>query len=83
MVVRVLSHCVLSGTASSAAPDGVGALTSATKSAIVKSISCPIPDITGISMEEMARATTSSLKDQRSSSDPPPRVNIRRSHSLR
>jgi len=29
------------GTASSAAADGVGALRSATKSAIVKSVSCP------------------------------------------
>ena len=36
------------GTAISAAPVGVGALKSATKSAIVKSISCPTALITGI-----------------------------------
>ena len=37
------------GTASSAAADGVGALKSATKSAIVKSVSCPTAEITGSS----------------------------------
>ena len=35
--------------ASSAAADGVGALKSATKSAIVKSVSCPTAEIIGIS----------------------------------
>ena len=37
------------GTASSAAAEGVGALKSAAKSAIVKSVSCPTADIMGIS----------------------------------
>ena len=36
-----------SGTASSAAAEGVGARRSATKSAMVKSVSCPIAEITG------------------------------------
>ena len=39
----------MSGTANSAAADGVGALKSATKSAIVKSVSCPTAEIIGIS----------------------------------
>ena len=41
-------HALRSGATSSAAPEGVGARASATKSAMVKSISCPIPDTTGI-----------------------------------
>ena len=36
------------GTASSAAADGVGALKSATKSEIEKSVSCPTAEIIGI-----------------------------------
>ena len=39
----------MSATASSAAAEGVGALKSATKSAIVKSVSCPTAEIIGIS----------------------------------
>src|SRR5439155_740617 len=54
-------------------PPGVGARRSATKSAIVKSTSWPTPEITGAFEATIARATTSSLKAQRSSSEPPPR----------
>jgi len=61
------------GTANSAAPVGVGALKSATKSAMVKSVSCPTADITGIFDEKIARATISSLNAHNSSIDPPPR----------
>ena len=60
------------GTASSAAADGVGALRSATKSAIVKSVSCPTADIIGISESYIALATISSLNGHKSSKDPPP-----------
>ena len=38
---------LMSGTESSAAADGVGALRSETKSQIVKSVSCPTADIIG------------------------------------
>ena len=38
----------MSGDIISAAADGVGALKSATKSEIVKSVSCPIAEIIGI-----------------------------------
>ena len=62
-----------SSTASSAAAEGVGALKSATKSAMVKSVSCPTAEITGVLHSKIARATISSLKAQRSSMDPPPR----------
>ncbi len=67
------------GAAFSAAALGVGSRRSATKSAIVKSISCPTPDITGMEQAAMARATTSSLKAQRSSMLPPPRAMMTRS----
>ena len=60
----------------SAACDGVAARTSATKSAMVVSVSWPIAAITGTGHAAIARATTSSLKAQRSSSDPPPRPTI-------
>ena len=40
--------CLISGTASSAAAEGVAALKSAVKSEIVKSISWPTAEITGI-----------------------------------
>ena len=78
-----LSHSRWSGTASSAACDGVGARKSATKSAIVKSISWPTPTMIGSFRAAIARATTSSLNDQRSSSEPPPRVRISTSQSAR
>jgi hypothetical protein len=53
---------------------GVGALTSATKSAMVKSVSWPTPLITGMAHAATARARSSSLKLQRSSMLPPPRT---------
>ena len=62
-------------TTSSAAAEGVDARTSATKSVMVKSVSWPTPEITGISESAMARATISSLKAHKSSSEPPPRAN--------
>ena len=55
------------GTARSAAADGVGARRSATKSAIVKSVSWPTAEITGTRQAGIARATGSSLNAQ----DPP------------
>ena len=63
-----------SGAKSSAAAVGVGARLSATKSLMVKSTSWPTAETTGIGQVAMARATTSSLNAQRSSSEPPPRV---------
>ena len=71
------------GAASSAAAVGVGARWSEAKSAMVKSVSCPTPLITGIGQLRMARASASSLKAHRSSMDPPPRAIISTSHSLR
>ena len=61
----------MSATDNSAAADGVGALKSATKSAIVKSVSCPTPEIIGIFELYIALATTSSLNGHKSSRDPP------------
>ena len=63
---------LLSGTANSAASDGVEALKSDTKSRIVKSVSCPIADITGISNLKMILANSSLLKQFKSSKEPPP-----------
>ena len=51
----------------------VEARASAAKSAMVKSVSWPTQEITGMREAAMARATISSLKGQRSSSEPPPR----------
>jgi hypothetical protein len=61
---------------SSAAAVGVGARRSATKSAMVKSVSCPTPaDHRHRDFERaMARASRSSLKAHRSSIEPPPRT---------
>ena len=59
-------------TVSSAAADGVGALKSATKSAIVVSVSCPTADTTGVLHSKIALATISSLKAHKSSIEPPP-----------
>ena len=64
------------GTAISAAPVGVGARRSATKSAIVKSTSCPTALIVGIEQLYIALATISSLNAHKSSIDPPPRPTI-------
>ena len=74
---------IFSRTTSSAAADGVGALRSATKSAIVTSVSCPTAEITGIFDAAIARATASSLNAQRSSSEPPPRATTITSRSPR
>ena len=60
--------------ADSAAADGVGARRSATKSAMLKSISWPTAETTGTALAWIARATVSSLNAHRSSSEPPPRV---------
>jgi YD repeat-containing protein len=62
----------VSGTAICAAPVGVGALASATKSDIVKSTSCPTALITGILQAYISRATISSLNGHKSSILPPP-----------
>ena len=43
---------------------------------MVKSVSCPTPEITGTAEAAIARATVSSLKAHRSSSEPPPRATI-------
>jgi hypothetical protein len=57
----------------SAAAEGVGARRSATKSAMVTSVSWPTALTTGIRLAKIARATRSSLKLHKSSSEPPPR----------
>ena len=80
---HALSHSPASGTTNSAAAEGVGARTSAAKSAIVKSISWPMPLTTGIGEATIARANRSSLKAHRSSREPPPRARISTSHSAR
>jgi len=56
--------------------DGVGARTSAAKSARVTSTSWPTPLTTGSRWATIARTTPSSLNDQRSSREPPPRARI-------
>src|SRR3954462_15862593 len=56
--------------------DGVGARRSATKSAMVKSVSCPTAEMTGISDAAMVRARPSLLNAQRSSTLPPPRATM-------
>src|SRR5205085_1185798 len=57
----------------SAAAEGVAARTSAAKSAMVTSVSCPMAEMTGICEARIARATSSSLNAHRSSTEPPPR----------
>src|SRR5205809_417548 len=74
------SNPTRSGLTSSAAAVGVGARRSATKSAIVKSVSWPIPVTTGIGHARIARATISSLKAHKSSMLPPPRTSNMTSH---
>ena len=64
----------MSGLMTSAAAEGVGARRSAIKSAMVTSVSCPTAATIGRSLLKMALATGSVLNDQRSSSEPPPRV---------
>jgi len=63
-------------TAISAAWEGVAALKSAVKSAMVKSVSCPIPVIIGVLEVAIAIATSSSLKAHSSSIEPPPLARI-------
>ena len=53
---------ILYGTANSIAADGVGALTSQTKSAIVKSVSWPTEEMMWIADSKIDRETISSLK---------------------
>ena len=65
-----------SGTASSAAAEGVGARRSAAKSVKEKSISWPTAEITGRVQSCTAATTISSLKAHRSSKEPPPRPTI-------
>ena len=55
---------------------GVAALTSATKSLKVKSVSCPTAEIIGVLQLKIALTTSSSLKFHKSSIDPPPRPMI-------
>ena len=76
--IRVMSSA-RTGTAISAAAVGVGARTSAAKSISVTSVSWPTAEISGIMLSAAARTTISSLNDQRSSSEPPPRATISRS----
>ena len=68
---------------SSAAAVGVGARTSAQKSAMVKSVSCPTPLTMGTGETTMVRASCSSLKAHKSSIAPPPRTNSSTSTSSR
>ena len=69
-----------SGTTSSAAADGVGARRSATKSQMVKSVSCPTAETIGISERAISLAKASSLKAHKSSIEPPPLATIKTSH---
>src|SRR5574343_645579 len=64
------------------AAGGVGARRSAAKSAMVKSVSWPTPEMIGMVEAAMARATASSLKAQRSSMLPPPRHRMIASQSV-
>ena len=67
------------GVAISAAAVGVGARRSETKSMRVVSVSCPTALMSGMRQAATVRASPSSLKAQRSSTDPPPRATIRMS----
>ena len=82
MVSTVVRMSSRTGTASSAAADGVGARRSAAKSVSAQSISCPTALITGISDAATARTTASSENGNRSSKEPPPRPMIISSPSL-
>src|SRR5258706_156940 len=74
------SSSARSGLTSSAAAVGVGARRSATKSAMVKSVSWPMPVTTGTGHARTARAPISSLKPPKSSMLPPPRTSNTTSH---
>ena len=80
--MKIKAACALSGDASSAPAEGVAALISATISEIVKSVSCPTALKIGMQESAIALAVLSSLKAQRSSSEPPPRVKTSVSHSF-
>jgi hypothetical protein len=73
---QACGRCIepLCGGVQSAAAVGVGARRSAQKSAMVKSVSCPTPQIRGAGLRTIVRASDSSLKAHKSSSDPPPRT---------
>ena len=74
---RVLFDVGPDGSAlANAAALGVEARRSAAKSQMVKSVSWPTAEITGIREDATAQATGSSLKAQRSSKEPPPRPMI-------
>ena len=64
------------GVAISAAPVGVGARRSETKSIRVVSVSCPTAEMIGMVAAATERARASSLKAQRSSTEPPPRATM-------
>ena len=68
-----LQKSSLRATTISAAAEGVGARTSAAKSAMVKSTSWPTAEIIGTGEATMALATPSSLNAHKSSTEPPPR----------
>ena len=63
---------LISGVADTAAAEGVGALRSDTKSAMVVSVSCPIELMIGVEHLCISLARSSSLNAHRSSSEPPP-----------
>ena len=65
-----------SGVADTAAAEGVGALRSETKSAMVMSVSCPMELIMGVVQLYISLARSSSLNAQRSSNEPPPLARI-------
>ncbi len=75
MLLTCLTIFSISGKIICAAPVGVGALLSETKSQIVKSTSCPTPETTGVLQEKIAIASFSSLKAHKSSIEPPPLIN--------
>ena len=72
----------MSGATSSAAAEGVGARTSATRSDKVVLVSWPIPDTTGAWLVYIALTTISSLKADNSSIAPPPQATITTSIEL-
>ncbi len=79
LFIRSAIRSARTGTAISAAAVGVGARRSEAKSISVMSVSWPTAEISGIMLSAAARTTISSLNDQRSSSEPPPRATMMRS----
>ncbi len=77
LCTSVLTLCLssmASGVTSVPAAVGVAARRSAARSVMVKSVSCPTADTTGVLQAATALTTSSSLKAHRSSSEPPPLV---------